>query len=123
MVSIPLERLSVVYKMRADHNGRMFIPRITSQCPQSTNIHNIHLIYNIYCILTTTIYIDQNSFDMAQNINNVQYVQMANPGVGQVPPPEQAYQPPLNSLVGLISTRRSNPDGGSTTLHKTNMGF
>ena len=83
----------------------------------------MHRIYNIHRILTMTIYIDQNSFDMPQNINNVQYVHMANPGVGQVPPPGQAYQLPLNSLVGLISTRRSNPDSRSTTLHKTNMGF
>ena len=60
---------------------------------------------------------------MAQNINNVQYVHMANPRVGQVPLPGQAYQLPLHSLVGLISTRRSNPDCRSTTLHKTTMGF
>ena len=43
--------------------------------------------------------------------------------MGQVPLPGQAYQLPLNSLVGLLTTRRSNPDGRSTTLHKTNMGF
>ena len=60
---------------------------------------------------------------MAQNINNVLYVHMANPGVGQVPPPGQAYQLLLNSLVWLISTRGSNPEGRSTTLYKTNMGF
>ena len=41
----------------------------------------------------------------------------------QVPLPGHAYQLPLNSLVGLISTRRSNPEGRSTTLYKTNMGF
>ena len=71
----------------------------------------------------TTIYMDENSFDMAQNINNVQYVHMANPGVGQVLPPGQAYQLPLNSLSGLISTRRSNPECRSTALHKAKMGF
>ena len=60
---------------------------------------------------------------MAQNINNVQYVHMANPGVGQAPPPGQTYQLPQNSLVGLISTSRSNPNSRSTTLHKANMGI
>ena len=60
---------------------------------------------------------------MAQNINNVQYVHMANPGVGQAPPPGQTYQLPQNSLAGPISMSRSNPDSRSTTLHKANMGI
>ena len=60
---------------------------------------------------------------MAQNINNVQYVHMANPGVGQAPPPGQTYQLPQNSLAGPISMSRSNPNSRSTTLHKENMGI
>ena len=60
---------------------------------------------------------------MAQNINNVQYVHMANPGVGQAPPPGQTYQLRQNSLAGPISMSRSNPDSRSTTLHKANMGI
>ena len=60
---------------------------------------------------------------MAQNINNVQYINMANPGVGHDPPPGQTYQLPQNSLSGLISTRRSNPGSISTTLQNANMGI
>ena len=60
---------------------------------------------------------------MAQNINNVQYVHRANPGVGQAPPPGQTYQLLQNSLTGLISMSRSNPISISTTLHKENMGI
>ena len=48
---------------------------------------------------------------------------MANPGVGQAPPLGQTYQLPQNSLVGLISTSRLNPNSGLTTLHKANMGI
>ena len=54
---------------------------------------------------------------MAQNINNVQYIHMANLAVGQT------YQLPQNSLAGPISTSRSNPGSRSTTLHKANMGI
>ena len=60
---------------------------------------------------------------MAQNINNVQYVHMANPGVGQAPPPGQTYQLPPNSLVGPIGMGRSNPQSRSTTNLKANMGI
>ena len=60
---------------------------------------------------------------MAQNINNVQYVHMANPGVGQASPPGQTYQLPQNSLAGPISMSRSKPESRSTTLHKANMGI
>ena len=124
MVSIPLECLSVVYKTRADHGRWKFIPRISSQCPQYPPTSTTSTIFTTSIVFSmTTIYRDQNSFDMAQNINNVQYVHMANPGVGQVPPLGQAYQLPLKSLIGVISTRRLNPDGRSTTLQKTNMGF
>ena len=60
---------------------------------------------------------------MAPNINTIQYVHIVNPGVGQVPPPGHGHQLLLNSLLGLISIRRSNLDNTSTTPHKTNMGF
>jgi len=58
---------------------------------------------------------------MAQNVNNVQYVYMANPQ--QAPPPGQTYQLPLNSLAGHIGMGHSNPGGRSTTDDKLNLGF
>jgi len=58
---------------------------------------------------------------MAQNVNNVHYVHMAN--TEQAPPPGQTYQLPPNSLAGHIGMGRSNPGGRSTTDHKLNMGF
>jgi len=95
---------------------------------QSHNARNIqqypqHPAYSQHetPISKTTIYIDQNQIRMAQNINNLQYVHMANPQ--QVPPPGQTYQLPPNSLAGHIGIGRSNPGGRSTTEHKLNMGF
>ena len=46
---------------------------------------------------------------MAQNIINVQYIQMQNPGLEQAPP-GQTYQLPPNSLLGEISVKRKNPE-------------
>ena len=60
---------------------------------------------------------------MAQNIHNVQYIHMANPGVGQAPPSGQIYQLPQHSLEGVISTSHLNPGSRSTTLYKANMGI
>jgi len=58
---------------------------------------------------------------MAHNVNNVQYVHMANPQ--PAPPQGQTYQLPPNSLAGHIAMGRSNPGGRSTTDHRLNIGF
>ena len=58
---------------------------------------------------------------MAQNIINVQYIHMQNPGVQQAPP-GQTYQLPPNSLPGEISVKRNNPEAGKRKI-KTHKAF
>ena len=58
---------------------------------------------------------------MAQNIINVQYIHMQNPGVPQ-PPLGQTYQLPPNSLLGEISVKRKNSEAGKRKI-KTHKAF
>ena len=61
---------------------------------------------------------------MAQNIINVQYIHMQNPGVQQAPP-GPTYQLPPNSLPGEISVKRKNPEAGKRKIkrHKAFIGI
>ena len=58
---------------------------------------------------------------MAQNIINVQYIHMQNPGVQQAPP-GQTYQLLPNSLLVEISVKRNNPEAGKRMI-KTHKAF
>ena len=58
---------------------------------------------------------------MAQNIINVQYIHMQNPGLQQAPP-GQTYQLPPNSLTGEISVKCKNPEAGKLKI-KTHKAF
>jgi len=62
----------------------------------------------------------ENIFDMAQNINIIQYALMP-PGGPQPAPAGQTYQLPANSLIGEISFRRL--DKRKITEHKRSMGI
>ena len=61
---------------------------------------------------------------MAQNINIVQYIHIQNPGAQQAPQ-GQTYQLPPNSLAGVISAKRKNPEAGKRKIkkHKTFLGI
>ena len=58
---------------------------------------------------------------MAQNINIVQYVHIQNPGAQQARQ-GQTYQLPPNSLGGVISAKRQNPEAGKRKI-KTHKAF
>ena len=58
---------------------------------------------------------------MAQNINIVQYIHIQNLGAQQAPQ-RQTYQLPSNSLTGVISPKRTNPEVGKRKI-KTHKAF
>ena len=61
---------------------------------------------------------------MAQNIINVQYIHMQNPGV-QEAPPGQTYELSRNSLPEEITVKRKNPGAGKRKIntHKAIIGI
>ena len=71
--------------------------------------------------LNTAIYIYQESTDMAQNNNIVEYALMPARGAQQAPPAGQTYHLPPFTLVGEYTHRR--PDRRLINNHKLSIGI
>jgi len=100
--------------MSVELDGRMVIPGI----PQQTRIMQSTIFSTLLKHLFVYLYTPKinRQIDMAQNMNNVQYVFLQNAGHLQAPP-GQTYELPLSSLIGMIGMSRRNPDDQKISPH------